>query len=78
MRDLQSEITSRTEKAIMVDLKLNDREFRTLERTLARRSQEMLNELVHTTDKSAHAELKASFEELEALYSRVKGLAAAV
>ncbi len=58
----------------MMDLKLNETEGRSLERALARRCAEMMAELVHTTDRTAHAELKTSYEELEALHRRVKAL----
>ncbi len=57
-----------------MELRLNDSEGRTLERALGRRCAEMLAELVHTTDRTAHAELKASYEELDTLHKRVKGL----
>jgi len=55
----------------MIDLKLSDKEARCLESALARRATEMMNELVHTTDRTAHAELKASYEDIDALYRRV-------
>jgi len=59
---------------MMLDLRLSDGEGRILERALARRAAEMMNELVHTTDRTAHAELKDSYEELDALRKRVAAL----
>ena len=56
-------------------LKLTEAEVRSLEGALARRVDDMMKELVHTDDKTAHAELRASYEELEKLQRRVKELA---
>jgi hypothetical protein len=60
----------------MIDLKLSDAEARNLESALARRVDEMMSELVHTTDRVAHEELKASYEKLDALHQRVTELLA--
>jgi len=58
----------------MILMELSTKEGQTLERALDRRAMEMMSELVHTTDRTAHAELKASYEELEVLHRRVKAL----
>jgi hypothetical protein len=55
----------------MIDLRLSEKETLCLQSALARRATEMMNELVHTTDRTAHGELKTSYEELEALHRRV-------
>jgi polyhydroxyalkanoate synthesis regulator phasin len=62
---------------MIMNLNLSEKEARCLESALARRVNEMMNELVHTTDRAAHAELKASYEEIDALHRRVKETVAA-
>jgi phage host-nuclease inhibitor protein Gam len=57
-----------------MDLKLSDREIHVLGRALARRSAEMLDELVHTSDHEAHEELKRMYEEVDALCRRVQAI----
>jgi hypothetical protein len=57
-----------------MDLKLSNREVEVLGRALARRSAEMLEELVHTSDREAHEGLKGMYEELEALCRRVQAM----
>lgn len=58
----------------MIDLQLTEVEARKLEGALARRVSDMMNELVHTEDRAAHAELKANYEELEGLQRRLVGM----
>ncbi len=58
----------------MIVLQLTERESVCLENTVSRRLGEMLKELVHTDDRTAHAELKASYEELERLGGRLHDL----
>ncbi len=61
-------------KRTMISLELTDQEARNLESALARRVRDMMQELVHTEDRTAHAELKSTYEELDRLHRRVAGL----
>jgi hypothetical protein len=75
MHEVRDERLAAEEAMYLLELTTKERED--LELTLARRSAEMLNELVHTTDRKAHAELKASYEKLEILQRRVSALSPA-
>ncbi len=57
-----------------MDLKLSEREVGVLARALARRSAQMMDELVHTSDHDAHEELKGMYEELDTLCRRVQAM----
>jgi hypothetical protein len=54
-----------------IDLSLSSREFHILELALKRRSADMLDELVHTSNPEAHEDLKGMYEDLDALCRRV-------
>ena len=58
----------------MIELKLTETEAQKLDGALERRVADMMKELVHTTDRAAHAELRASYEELENLQKRLRSL----
>jgi phage host-nuclease inhibitor protein Gam len=74
LRTLFCRIEELTMTETKMDLKLSSREVDVLGRALARRSAEMLDELVHTSDRKAHAELKGMYEELDALCRRVQAI----
>jgi hypothetical protein len=76
LRTLFCGIEELTMTETKMDLKLSSREVDVLGRALARRSAEMLehDELVHTSDRKAHEELKRMYEELDALCRRVQAL----
>lgn len=61
-------------KRTTTSLELTDQEAKTLESALARRVRDMMQELVHTEDRTAHAELKSTYEELDRLHRRAAGL----
>lgn len=58
----------------MIVLSLTEAEARSLAGALARRASDMMNELVHTEEHSARAELRARYEELERLQQRLAEL----
>jgi hypothetical protein len=57
-----------------IDLTLSEREIHVIGVALQRRSAEMLDELVHTSGREAHEELKRMYEELDALSRRVRAI----
>ena len=69
-----TELGSFAGKRPMISLELTDQEAKKLESALARRVRDMMHELVHTEDRTAHAELKSTYEELDRLHRRVAGL----
>lgn len=58
----------------LITLELTDQDAIKLEGALARRVRDTMQELVHTEDRTAHAELRATYEDLERLHRRVAGL----
>jgi hypothetical protein len=56
----------------MIALQLTEAEARALETVIARRVDEMMTELVHTTERAAHAELRTDYEQLEKLQRRLR------
>jgi hypothetical protein len=57
-----------------MNMTLSNREAEILQRALERRSAEMLDALVHTSDHEAHRVLKETYEELDALCRRVQAI----
>jgi len=56
----------------MITLEFTEAEARELEGAVTRRVTEMMAELVHTSDRTAHAELRADYDELEKLQKRLR------
>jgi hypothetical protein len=51
----------------MIIFELTETDARSISGALTRRAADMMKELVHTDDRTMHAELKASYEQLDRL-----------